>query len=81
MLRLSNPANDYVATNVLSGGGGNLVPMYDSTRLAFDRFLGKAARIVLLPHTVRGHEDLLARLDATCTIFCRDEASFAHVDL
>lgn len=71
--------SDVTGGTVFLGGGGNLVPMYESTRLAFDRFLGKAARIVLLPHTVRGHEDLLARLDATCTIFCRDEASFAHV--
>ena len=71
--------SDVTGGTVLLGGGGNLVPMYASTRLAFERFLGKAARIILLPHTVRGHDDLLRRLDDTCTIFCRDPLSHAHV--
>lgn len=64
---------------VFLGGGGNLVPMYSNTRKAFESFLGRAARIVLLPHTIRGHEDLLACLDETCTLFVRDWPSLAHV--
>lgn len=71
--------SDVTGGIVFLGGGGNLVPPYESTKLAFERFLGKAARIVLLPHTVRGHEDVLQRLDATCTIFCRDVPGFEHV--
>lgn len=64
---------------VLLGGGGNLIPLYHQIAEAIARFAGRARRLVLLPHTIRGNEATLQRLDASCTIFCRDAPSLAHV--
>jgi exopolysaccharide biosynthesis predicted pyruvyltransferase EpsI len=64
---------------VFLGGGGNLIPLYDNIQTAYETFLGRARRIVLLPHTVRGNEKLLGRLDGSCTLFVRDVESYAHV--
>ena len=64
---------------VVLAGGGNLVPYYDDMRKALNYCLRGAARIVVLPHTVRGHEELLARLDERCTLFVRDRESLDHV--
>lgn len=65
---------------VIYGGGGNLVPMYPAARSAIERALAvDAAQLMLLPHTVRGHEDLLQRLDRRFTFFCRDQVGLEHV--
>ncbi len=64
---------------VLLGGGGNLIPLYHQIAEALGRFAGRARRLILLPHTIRGQEAALGRLDASCTIFCRDERSLQHV--
>ncbi len=65
---------------VIFGGGGNLVPLYRNAADCLEASLAKGvARFILLPHTVRGHENLLSRLDRRFTLFCRDRASFAHV--
>jgi exopolysaccharide biosynthesis predicted pyruvyltransferase EpsI len=64
---------------ILLGGGGNFIPLYHQIAEALGRFSGRARRIVLLPHTIRGQDDVLRNLDARCTIFCRDEPSLRHV--
>lgn len=64
---------------VVLGGGGNFVPLYHQMAEAIGRFAGRARRLVLLPHTIRGNEATLRRLDAACTIFCRDAPSHGHV--
>lgn len=64
---------------VFLGGGGNLVPLYDHIKTAYQKFLGRAQKIILLPHTIRGNEELLRRLDQTCTLFCRDLESYTYV--
>jgi len=71
--------NDVRGEVVLIGGGGNLVPAYGSVATAFRNYLGRARQIVLLPHTVRGHEDLLQQMDSSCTLICRDPGSYMHV--
>ena len=64
---------------VVLGGGGNLIPLYHQIAEAIDRFAGRARRLVLLPHTIRGNEAAIRRLDAASTIFCRDAPSAGHV--
>jgi exopolysaccharide biosynthesis predicted pyruvyltransferase EpsI len=64
---------------VFLSGGGNLVPLYHSIENALNRFHKKASQIILLPHTIRGNESLLAKLGKNCTIFCRDAVSYEHV--
>lgn len=77
---LSRPANFEGGAAVILGGGGNLVPFYSDIRLALDCCLKKGVKkCLLLPHTIRGHEELLSRLDARFTLCCRDMSSFEHV--
>ena len=64
---------------VFLGGGGNMVPLYDNMQKAIERFLGCASKLVLLPHTIRGHEQTIRKFDHTCTIFCRDPVSHHHI--
>ncbi|WP_027169529.1 polysaccharide pyruvyl transferase family protein [Mesorhizobium sp. WSM3224] len=64
---------------VFLGGGGNFVPLYTDVKTAFKKFLGRASKCILLPHTIRGNEDVIASLDDSCTVFCRDLASFRHL--
>lgn len=67
---LNSPSFDVL----IYGGGGNLVPNYDGAA----QFLKKAAAsgkpVVILPHTIRSHPDLLGAMTSGI-IFCRDQAS------
>lgn len=64
---------------VVFGGGGNLVPYYQDAYDFLRRHHRRAKRVVILPHTVRGHEDLLASFGPNVTIYCRDLVSLTHV--
>ena len=65
---------------VILGGGGNLVPPYPQMAAALQACLDREIRTcLLLPHTIRGNEALLARLDARFTLLCRDRLTLAHV--
>ena len=67
-------------TNVIIGGGGNLVPYYTDVRKILLACLARnVKKCLLLPHTIRGHEDVLAQLDERFTILCRDKPSYQHV--
>jgi exopolysaccharide biosynthesis predicted pyruvyltransferase EpsI len=67
------PARDDV---FLFGGGGNLVPSYPDARRALEAALAvEVGTFVLLPQTIRGHAELLDRLDGRFHLFCRDVAS------
>ncbi len=70
---------DVTGRTVFVGGGGNLVPLYRDISDALERFLPRAARIVLLPHTIRGHARLLRRLDERVSVLCREAESLAYV--
>lgn len=64
---------------VIYSGGGNLVDIYSDARGFITRHHRHAKQLILLPHTVRGHADLLGTLGANVTIICRDAESYAHV--
>lgn len=63
---------------VLLGGGGNFIPAYGTIRKAFESFLDTAREIILLPHTIRGNEDLLQRMGSNVTLIARDVESYRH---
>lgn len=66
--------------SLIYAGGGNLVPEYESCSRFLERCLAVGVESALvLPHTIRGHEALLARLDERFTLVCRDQASVARV--
>jgi exopolysaccharide biosynthesis predicted pyruvyltransferase EpsI len=61
-------------------GGGNLVPAYEDCRMFLERCLTSDVRAAfVLPCTVRGHRDILARLDRRFFIACRDLKSLEFV--
>ncbi|WP_082708746.1 glycosyltransferase [Thiobacillus denitrificans] len=65
---------------VIYSGGGNLVPEYDNCRNFLERCLEVGvARALVLPHSIRGHQALLQRLDSRFTLVCRDLASLQRV--
>jgi exopolysaccharide biosynthesis predicted pyruvyltransferase EpsI len=64
---------------VFLGGGGNLVGIYRGMRETIEPCRDHAARIILLPHTIRANGDLIPSLDHRTTIWCRDVRSFEHV--
>jgi exopolysaccharide biosynthesis predicted pyruvyltransferase EpsI len=75
-----NNSDDVGGKTVFLGGGGNLVPLYIEMRCAIEQFLENgAARLIILPHTIRGNEDILRRLPKNTIIFCRDPISYSHV--
>jgi len=58
------------------GGGGNLVHAYMSCAWFLEHCLTvNVAAALVMPHTIRGHENLLRRLDDRFTLVCRDTAS------
>lgn len=63
---------------VILGGGGNLIPDYATIRNALKNFYINAKQIILLPHTIRGNEDLLEALGSNVTLICRDVESYGH---
>ena len=73
--RINVPLVHIRAENIPSGavvviaGGGNLVPYYTDIRKILLACLARnVKKCLLLPHTVRGHADVLARLDTRFTI-------------
>lgn len=73
------PAGKTRGRTVIYSGGGNLVDCYSDARNFIARHHRDAGRFILLPHTVRGHADLLAALGPNATLICRDADSYAHV--
>jgi exopolysaccharide biosynthesis predicted pyruvyltransferase EpsI len=61
-------------------GGGNLVPEYPACKEFLEWCLEVGVdRALILPHTIRGHEQLLASLDDRFTLVCRDTESLDRV--
>lgn len=63
---------------VVVGGGGNLVPLYRGMSDFILKHHRGAKRIVVLPSTIRGNDDLLEKA-ANVTFYCRDRESLVHI--
>ncbi len=61
------------------GGGGNLIPSYNDARNFIKKYHEKVHALVVLPHTINGHADLLSRLGSNVHIFCREDVSYDYV--
>jgi len=65
---------------LMYGGGGNLgTPHYHEARHFIQRYHSRAKRFVILPHTIRGHADLLRSLGKNVDVFCRERYSYEWV--
>ena len=65
---------------VVFAGGGVLVPQYAAGERLLEEFARRPmARLLILPHTIRGYAELLAQLGPRCTICCRERVSYDEV--
>lgn len=63
---------------VVCGGGGNLIPLYDRTARMLQWAAGRAKRLILLPHTIQGNEELLAGFGLDVDLICREQVSYRY---
>lgn len=70
---------DASGKTLVYGGGGNLIEKYPHARSFIERHHRSAERLIVLPHTIFGNEDLLRQLGPNITLFCREERSFEWV--
>jgi exopolysaccharide biosynthesis predicted pyruvyltransferase EpsI len=64
---------------LIYGGGGNLVPLYPDARRIIERYHASVRRLILLPHTIQGHEDLLKALGPNVDLWTREYTSYDYV--
>ena len=64
---------------LIYGGGGNLIPLYPSARTFVERYHHSVRRLIVLPHTIQGHEDLLVGLGANVDLLTREAVSYDYV--
>lgn len=65
-------------TTLVYGGGGLLAGGWDYAPFMELVLHPRWERIVILPHSLRGCDDLLQRMDARFTVFCRERASLEY---
>lgn len=70
---------DPVGKVVIYGGGGNLVSGRYEARRFLERVHLSATKLVVLPHTISGHEDFLGQLGSNVDLFAREEVSFEYL--
>ncbi len=66
-------------TVLVYAGGGNLVSYYATARKIISKYHNKVKALIILPHTINGHSDLLKELGSNCHIFCREQVSYNYV--
>lgn len=65
---------------LIYGGGGSLVNnYYGLARNIVETFHAHVKKLVILPHTINTHEDLLKKLGSNVEIICREEISYNYV--
>ena len=64
---------------VLFGGGGGLIPQWQTAFNAISRLHSQTKKFIVLPSTIRGCDDLLKRFRNNDTIMCRETISFNYV--
>ncbi len=69
---------DVSGRTVFIGGGGNFIDLYADVRRMIETCHAGAERFVLLPHTIRGNETLIASLDRRAMLWCRETPSLQH---
>lgn len=64
---------------LLYGGGGNLVPYYTHARNFILKYHRLVKKLIILPHSIDGNEDLIKKLDENVDIITREEVTYNHV--
>ena len=76
---IGNLHSSYPNQTIICGGGGNLVPYYHSMVDFIRRNQGAWRELIILPHTIRGHSEVLCNLQKNCYVFCREKPSYEFV--
>lgn len=61
---------------IVHGGGGSLVPYYRGADTFFRRNHCVCKAMILLPHTIRAHADIISDMDERCHLFAREKPSY-----
>lgn len=77
--RLIKPGDDLTGKVVIYPGGGNLVPYYGDAANFLREFYPRVKRLIIMPHTIAGHEDLVSSFGENVDILCRDLHSLEYV--
>lgn len=64
---------------VIYSGGGNLTRYYDVARQFIAQHHREVEKLIILPHTIEGNEDLLSTLGPNVDVICRERISYDHV--
>ncbi len=64
---------------IFYGGGGNLVNYYYDCRGFLERNMNNNNKIIILPHTVNAHEDIIKKFNKDIVVFCREKISYEFV--
>ncbi|MEH2492849.1 polysaccharide pyruvyl transferase family protein [Bradyrhizobium sp. AZCC 2230] len=76
---MGDPQRIYANRVVILGGGGNLVEPYKDVANVIDRNVDRVHQLIILPHTIRSHIDVVSRLKANCVVFCREMPTYRFV--
>jgi exopolysaccharide biosynthesis predicted pyruvyltransferase EpsI len=63
---------------LILAGGGNLVPEYPHMAAMLRRYAPVVGRLIVLPQSVRGHEDVLRALGPNVHLFVREHVSLDY---
>jgi exopolysaccharide biosynthesis predicted pyruvyltransferase EpsI len=74
-----DPKDDLEGMTVLYGGGGNFVNYYANAADFVSRWHEKASKLIVLPHTISGHENLIRSLGPNVDLICRERKSFDYL--
>ncbi|QIG77854.1 polysaccharide pyruvyl transferase protein [Rhizobium phage RHph_TM61] len=72
-------AHKQTSDTLFIAGGGNLVNYYPNGERAIKEGMKKYDKIIVLPHSIRGKEELLKKMDKRFTVFTREVPSHEYV--
>jgi|KNS12O2minmetaT_FD_k123_125855_2 exopolysaccharide biosynthesis predicted pyruvyltransferase EpsI len=67
-------------SKIVLGGGGNFVPMYGAIASFLKVLSGSSNQVVLLSHSIRGHQEIIKGLTENVTLFCRENDSIRYLE-
>ncbi len=67
-------------SKIVLGGGGNFVPMYGAIASFLKVLSGSSNQVVLLSHSIRGHQEIIKGLRENITLFCRENDSVQYLE-
>jgi exopolysaccharide biosynthesis predicted pyruvyltransferase EpsI len=72
-------ANNLDDSILIYGGGGNLVPNYTNARNIIVKWHKRVHKLIVFPHTINGHKELLSDLGYNVDIITREPISYNYV--